>query len=116
MHDFQQGLRELLAELEYNADLVDVPMTWMVETHQHNPLYSLFGITGEQIYNWGLLQGPQSAWTITFCTSWAQYIALTLDGIAGWFGDRIGRDYGDETGKTCEKLWRAYKPDLVRFF
>jgi hypothetical protein len=48
------------------------------------------GVTGEQIYNWGLLQGHAAAWLITHLTSNAQHIAILADAFTGAFFQVFG--------------------------
>jgi hypothetical protein len=113
----QKGLRELLEEVEFPADLVHVPLGWLVETDRHNPLYTIFRITGEQIYNWGLLHGKFLSWLITWLTSWAQYIALQTDGFLGALAESVGITwYGDHSAKITSRVCARYQPDMVRNF
>ena len=54
------------------SEVVDIPVGFLLETSKNNPLWNLTGVTGEQIYNWGLYRSPLIAYIITWGTSVGQ--------------------------------------------
>ena len=74
----QEGIKTLLREAGLPVDIHEIPLAWLIEFQKHNPLWNIFGVTGEQLYNWGLLNSSIVAWMMTNFTSWAQFFALNL--------------------------------------
>jgi len=105
-----------MAEAGFKADFVDLPVAFLVETDDLNPLWRVYHVTGEQLYNWGLRQGALVAWLITWVTSYLQYWALHADEYLGQFLDALGLPYGDEASRLCCQIWTEQKPDLILNF
>mmetsp|Transcript_5212 Transcript_5212/g.16671 ORF Transcript_5212/g.16671 Transcript_5212/m.16671 type:complete len:561 (+) Transcript_5212:470-2152(+) len=110
------GVRTVMAEAGFKADFVDLPVAFLVETDDLNPLWRVYHVTGEQLYNWGLRQGALVAWLITWVTSYLQYWALHADEYLGQFLDALGLPYGDEASRLCCQIWTEQKPDLILNF
>mmetsp|Transcript_5205 Transcript_5205/g.16648 ORF Transcript_5205/g.16648 Transcript_5205/m.16648 type:complete len:120 (+) Transcript_5205:646-1005(+) len=96
-----------MAEAGFKADFVDLPVAFLVETDDLNPLWRVYHVTGEQLYNWGLRQGALVAWLITWVTSYLQYWALHADEYLGQFLDALGLPYGDEASRWTSLLIAA---------
>uniref|UniRef100_A0A7S4M0J3 Monogalactosyldiacylglycerol synthase n=1 Tax=Guillardia theta TaxID=55529 RepID=A0A7S4M0J3_GUITH len=107
------GVRAVMNEAGFWSEVVDIPVGFLLETSKNNPLWNLTGVTGEQIYNWGLYRSPLIAYIITWGTSVGQVIGLRIDGICGLIGDLLSIDYGDESAKLCERIWKEHQPDMI---
>ena len=102
-----------MAEADFKPTIMDVPVGFLIETSEKNPLWFVFRVTGEQLYNWGLRQGAFVAFAITWSTSFLQYWALRFDEIMGAVLLLFGFDYGDEASKLCSRVWKEKMPDMV---
>ena len=108
-----KGVMDVMTEAGFSTEIVEIPVGFLVETDDKNPVWNLTGCTGEQIYNWGLKKSEWVAFCIMWLLSLAQAAALTLDKFAGFFGQLINADYGDEAARVCERVWREHNPDMV---
>ena len=88
-------------------------MAFYVETMDKNPLWRIFNITGEQLYNWGLRRGALVAFGSTWGTSYLQYWALQFDALMGRILINFGIEFGGEAGKICSRVWSDHRPDMV---
>ncbi len=104
----------MMAEAGFKPTIMDVPVGFFVETSEKNLLWLIFGVTGEQLYNWGLRQGAFLAFAVAWSTSYLQHWALCFDQILGASLKLLGLDLGDEAAKLCCRVWTETSPDMVR--
>ena len=103
-----------MAEAGFKPTIIDVPVGFFVETSEKNLLWLIFGVTGEQLYNWGLRQGAFLAFAVAWSTSYLQHWALSFDEMLGATMKLLGLDLGDEAAKLCCRVWTETTPDMVR--
>ena len=108
-----KGILDVMKEVGFQPEIVELPVTFLVETDHNNPVWQLTGCTGEQLYNWGLKQNSVVSFFMSCFLQIAQACALTIDKYFGAIGQMVGADYGDEAAKVCERSWREHKPDMV---
>jgi len=107
------GVRAVMAEAGFKPTIMDVPVGFFVETSEKNLLWLIFGVTGEQLYNWGLRQGAFLAFAVAWSTSYLQHWALCFDQILGASMKLLGLDLGDEAAKLCCRVWTETAPDMI---
>jgi hypothetical protein len=108
-----KGVRDVMTEAGFPPEIVEMPVGFLVETDEKNPVWKLTGCTGEQLYNWGLKQRGIIAFLMMWILTLAQATALGIDKFCGLVGQLVGADYGDEAAKVCERVWKEQKPDMV---
>jgi len=108
-----KGVRDVMTEAGFPPEIIEMPVGFLVETDDKNPVWALTGCTGEQLYNWGLKQRGLIAFVIMWILTLAQATALGIDKFCGLVGQLVGADYGDEAAKVCERVWKEHKPDMV---
>ena len=57
-------MRNTLRDSGSNDQFIELPLGFLVETDPKNPLWALFGITGEAVYNWGLKHSGFTAYNV----------------------------------------------------
>jgi hypothetical protein len=91
-----RGVMDVMKEAGFQTEMVEIPIGFLVETDDKNPLWNITQCTGEQLYNWGLRQAEWVAFVMMWLLSLGQACALNIDKICGFVGQVIGKDYGDE--------------------
>ena len=57
-------MRNTLRDSGSHDQFIELPLGFLVETDPKNPLWALFGITGEAVYNWGLKHSGFTAYNV----------------------------------------------------